>query len=70
MSVQQERYSFDCTGIGNVGIKVFNKLAETINRLEKIQEFKRRLKYFLLHHTFYSLDEYILYCLLLFTFYL
>jgi hypothetical protein len=40
---------------GNVGIKLFNKLPDTIKKLEKIQEFKRRLKYFLLQHIFYSI---------------
>jgi hypothetical protein len=44
---------------GNVGIKLFNKLPDTIKSLEKIQEFKRRLKYFLLQHVFYSVDEYM-----------
>ena len=38
----------------NVGIKLYNKLPNTIKRLDKIQEFKRRLKYFLLQHIFYS----------------
>jgi hypothetical protein len=42
----------------NVGIKLYNKLPNTIKRLEKIQEFKRKLKYFLLQHTFYSVNEY------------
>jgi hypothetical protein len=42
---------------GNVGIRLFNKLPDTIKSLEKIQEFKRRLKYFLLQHIFYSVDE-------------
>jgi hypothetical protein len=28
----------------NVGINLYNKLPNTIKRLEKIQEFKRRLK--------------------------
>jgi hypothetical protein len=41
----------------NVGNKLFNKLPETIKTLEKIQEFKGRLKYFLLQHIFYSVDE-------------
>jgi hypothetical protein len=43
----------------NVGIKLYNKLPNTIKRLTKIQEFKRRLKYFLLQHTIYSVDEYM-----------
>jgi hypothetical protein len=44
---------------GNVGIKLFNKLPDTIKRLEKMQEFKRRMKYFLLQHICYSVDEYM-----------
>jgi hypothetical protein len=42
----------------NVGIKLYNKLPNTIKRLDTIQEFNRRLKYFLLQHFFYSVDEY------------
>ena len=43
----------------NVGIKLYNKLPNTIKGLDKIQEFKRRLKYFLLQHIFRSVDEYM-----------
>jgi hypothetical protein len=43
----------------NVGIKLYNKLPNTLKRLDKIQEFKRRLKYFLLQHIFYSVNEYM-----------
>jgi len=43
----------------NVSIKLYNKLLYTIRRLDKIQEFKIRLKYFLLQHIFYSVDEYM-----------
>jgi hypothetical protein len=35
---------------------LYNKLPNIIKRLAKIQEFKRRLKYFLLQHIFYSVD--------------
>jgi hypothetical protein len=34
-------------------------LPSTIKGLDKMQEFKRRLKDFLLQHTFYSVDEYM-----------
>jgi hypothetical protein len=44
---------------GSVAIKLFNKLPDTIKRLEKIQEFKRRLKYFLLQQIFYSVVKYM-----------
>jgi hypothetical protein len=53
----------------NVGIKLYNKLPNKIKRLEKIQEFKRRLKYFLLQHIFISVDEYMSSYLLLCTLY-
>jgi hypothetical protein len=42
-----------------MGIKLYNILPNTIKRLDKMQEFKRRLKYFLMQHTFYSVDEYM-----------
>jgi hypothetical protein len=44
----------------DVGTKMYNKSPNTTKRLDKIQEFKRRLKYFLLQHIFYSVDEHIL----------
>jgi len=40
-----------------VSIKLYNKLPNTIKRLVKIKEFKRRLKYLLLQHIFYSVNE-------------
>jgi len=43
----------------NMGIKLYNKLPNTIKKLDKMQEFKRRLKYLLMQHTFYSVDEYM-----------
>jgi len=43
----------------NVGIKLYNKLPNAMKRLPKIQEFKRRLKYFLLQHIFCSVDAYM-----------
>ena len=46
-------------GSANMGIKLYNKLLKTIKRLDMIQEFKRRLKCFLLQHIFYSVDEYM-----------
>ena len=43
----------------NVGIELYNKFPNTIKRLEEIQEYKRRLNYYLLQHIFYSVDEYM-----------
>jgi hypothetical protein len=53
------RTTFLKNSSANVGIKLYNKLPNTIKRLEKIQEFKRRLKHFLLQHILYSVDEYM-----------
>jgi hypothetical protein len=44
---------------GNVGIKLFNKLPNSIKKEGKPQEFKRRLQKFLMQHVFYSVDEYM-----------
>jgi hypothetical protein len=43
----------------NAGIKLFNKLPNTLKKIERPQEFKRRLRYFLMQHVFYSVDEYM-----------
>jgi hypothetical protein len=40
-----------------MGIKLYNKLPNKVKKLEKLQKFKRKLKYFLLQHIFYSVDE-------------
>ena len=44
---------------GNVGIKLFNKLPNSIKKVRKPQEFKRRPQKFLMQHVFYSVDEYV-----------
>jgi hypothetical protein len=46
-------------GVANLGIKLYNKLPNKLKKLEEIQEFKRKLKYFLLQHIFNSVDEYL-----------
>jgi hypothetical protein len=59
LHIQCCRASLFKNSSANVGIKLYNKLPNKIKRLEKIQEFNRRLKYFLLQHIFYSVDEYM-----------
>jgi exonuclease III len=41
------------------GIKLYNKLPDTIKRIKQPREFKRCLHHFLLLHAFYSVDEYM-----------
>jgi hypothetical protein len=43
----------------NKGIKLFNKLPNTMKRIEILQEFKIQLHYFPMQHIFCSVDEYI-----------
>jgi hypothetical protein len=44
-----------------MGIKLYNKFPNIIKKLKDIWKFKKRLKYFLLRHIFYSVDEYVSY---------
>jgi hypothetical protein len=48
-------------GVVNAGIKLYNRLPNQIGKLEKIQQFKRKLRSFLLHHIFYLVAEYMSY---------
>jgi hypothetical protein len=48
-------------GVVNAGIKLYNRLPNQIGKLEKIQQFKRKLRFFLLHNTFYSVAGYMSY---------
>jgi hypothetical protein len=48
-------------GVVNAGIKLYNRLPNQIGKLEKIQQFKRKLRSFLLYHTFCSVAEYMSY---------
>ena len=43
----------------NIGIKLYSKLPPVIKNLEMTQEFKSRVKDFLMQHTFYSVDEFV-----------
>jgi hypothetical protein len=45
--------------VANMGIKLYNKLPNKVKKLEKLHKFKRKLKYYLLQHMFYSVDEYM-----------
>jgi hypothetical protein len=45
--------------VTNLGTKLYNKLPNHIKGLENLKLFKKELKAFLLHHTFYSVDEYL-----------
>jgi hypothetical protein len=42
----------------NMGIALHNKLPTNIMEIEKIKEFKRELRSYLLQHIHYSIDEY------------
>jgi hypothetical protein len=41
-------------GVMNMGLKLYNKLRNKIREVEKIRQFKRELRSYLLQHIFYS----------------
>jgi hypothetical protein len=45
-------------GVMNMGIKLYNHLPNEIREVERMRQFKRELRSYLLQHTFYSVDEY------------
>jgi hypothetical protein len=42
----------------NMGIKLSTRLPLELRKLEGFKEFKHKLKFFLLHHSFYTLHEF------------
>ena len=42
-----------------MGTKVYNKLPSYIKEIDNYKAFKKELKLFLLHHTFYSVEEFM-----------
>jgi hypothetical protein len=56
LHVQFCRTTLFKNNVADVGIKLYNKLPNKIKKLEKLQEFKRKLKYFFCN-IFYSVDE-------------
>jgi hypothetical protein len=47
--------------VNNMGVKFYNKLPNHLWPLENIQLFRKKLNFFLLQQTFYSIDEYLSY---------
>ena len=41
----------------NMGIKLFNELPMQIKQLDKYKSFKKEFKTFLVHNTFYTIEE-------------
>jgi hypothetical protein len=60
LHVQFYRTTLFKNNVANMGIKLYNKLPNKVKKLGKLQKFKRKLKYFLLQHIFYSVDKYVL----------
>ena len=40
-----------------MGVKLYNKVSNHLKNLENIQLFRKKLEFFLLLQTFYSIDE-------------
>ena len=45
--------------VTNMGIKLFNKLPIKIKQLDNLKGFKREVKTFLSHHSFYTIEEFL-----------
>ena len=45
--------------VTNMGIKLFNKLPIQIKQLDDYKGFKREVKNFLLHNSFYTIEEFL-----------
>jgi len=45
----------------NMGIRLCNKVPINIKKLEEYKPCKRELKYFLIGHAFYSVEEFLCY---------
>jgi hypothetical protein len=59
-SVQFCRTNVLKNGVLDMGIKLYNKILIKIREIEKMRHFKRVLRSYLLQHTFYSVEEYML----------
>jgi hypothetical protein len=47
-------------GVMNMGIRLYNRITNKIREVEKIRQFKRVLRLYLVQHMFYSVEEYML----------
>jgi hypothetical protein len=43
----------------NMGSKLYNELPDYIKKIQSYKHFRKELKYFLLLHTFYSVQEFV-----------
>jgi len=43
----------------NMGIRLYNNVPMHIKKLEEYKLYKRELKYFLIDHAFYSVEEFL-----------
>jgi len=43
----------------NTGTKLYNKMPGYLKEMDNSEVFKRELKSFLLHHAFYSVEEFV-----------
>jgi hypothetical protein len=47
-------------GVMNMGIRLYNRIPNKIMEIEKISQFKRVLRSYLVQHMFFSAEEYML----------
>jgi hypothetical protein len=47
-------------GVMNMGIRLYNRIPKKIREVEKMRQFKRVLRSYLVQYMFYSVEEYML----------
>jgi hypothetical protein len=61
MDIHIQSYSTDLykRSVINMGTKLYNKLPSYIKEIDSYKTFRKKLKSFLLQHTFYSVEEFV-----------
>ena len=57
-TVKQTSKKTEAACVTNMGTKLFNKLPIQIKQLDDYKGFKREVKNFLLHNSFYTIEEF------------
>jgi hypothetical protein len=61
MDIHIQSYSTDLykRNVINMGTKLYNKLPGYVKEIDSYKTFRKKLKSFLLLHTFYSVEEFV-----------
>ena len=57
--IKSHRTNLYKNSVINMGSKIYNKLPDHLKEIDSFKVFKKKLKVFLLLHTFYSVEEFL-----------